>query len=303
MGSSESRPQPLASQEGKIFVVTGANTGLGYETAKILGKAKGHVVLACRSEERGKEAAARLEKENEGVGVYEFMRMDLADLASVKEFVEEVGRRHPRVDVLINNAGVMWPPFGKTKDGFETQFGVNHLGHFALTLQMLPLLEKSSDGRVVPISSMAADWKGYAGMMWDNLNGDRGYNHHFAYGQSKLANLLFAFELDRRLRSTSSKIKVVCAHPGASSSELLRHSKLSPFISSIEMCPSQGCLSFIRAACSADVHSGEYYGPHGFIHASGWPTKVTPPVRATNQADAAKLWKLSEEMTGVRFPA
>eukprot|EP01064_Diplonema_japonicum_P020954 TRINITY_DN30507_c0_g1_i1.p1 TRINITY_DN30507_c0_g1~~TRINITY_DN30507_c0_g1_i1.p1 ORF type:complete len:300 (+),score=48.05 TRINITY_DN30507_c0_g1_i1:51-950(+) len=297
MFASVSPPPPISPQNGKFFVVTGANAGLGFETAKALGTAGAHVILACRSEIRGNDAVDRLRQEA-GNGVYEFMKMDLADLDSVKEFVEELKKKFTHIDCLINNAGVMWPPFGKTKQGFETTFHTNHLGHFALTILMLPLLESSGKGRVVPISSIAADWKGYAGMMWDNLNAEKTYNHHYAYGQSKLANLLFAFELEKRLRATNSTVQCIAAHPGSCNTELLRYSVFSRF-GFLAMPPTQGCLSFLHAATSDTAKGGEYYGPHGFIHAVGYPTKLTPPVRALDTHDAEKLWKLSEEMTGV----
>ncbi|GAF44568.1 MULTISPECIES: oxidoreductase [Rhodococcus] len=281
----------IVDQSGRTFVVTGANSGLGEVAARALGKAGAHVVLACRNTHKG-EVVARSIGDNA-----EVRRLDLSDLASVREFAAGVDS----VDVLVNNAGVMAVPQRKTADGFEMQIGTNHLGHFALTGL---LLDKITD-RVATMSSAAHQ----AGTIHlDDLNWERRkYNRWSAYGQSKLANLLFTYELQRRLSAAGSPVKAVAAHPGYASTNLQAHTesvqdKLMAvgnriFAQSAEM----GALPMLYAATAPDVIGGSYIGPDGLFEQRGHPKVVGSNKKSRDEHTARALWSLSEDLTGVEF--
>ena len=288
----------IPDQTGKIAIVTGANTGIGFETARALAKKGARVILACRSREKGEAAVARIAAEQPQSRA-EFAALDLADLDSVRAFAESFVGQNDRLDLLINNAGVMMCPESKTAQGYELQFGVNHLSHFALTALLLPLLCTTPNARAVTVSSMAHR---SGKMAFDDLNfTSRGYSPMGAYCQSKLANLLFTFELQRKLNVAGGDTIAVAAHPGWTSTDLQRHTwwarMLNPLFS---MSPEKGALPTLRAATAPDVKGSEYYGPNGFREMRGYPVRVGKTDAAKNPEDAARLWTVSEEMTGFR---
>lgn len=287
--------QDIPRQDGKVAVVTGANSGIGYFTALELARAGAEVVIGCRDAQRGEEAAASLRRQS-GEGKVRLVPLDLASLASVKSFAEQVRAEHPRVDVLVNNAGVMAVPKRETTvDGFERQFGTNHLGHFALTGRLLPSLKASPAARVVTVSSTMA-W--VARLDLDDLQSERRYSPMGTYSNTKLANQLFMFELQRRARGTS--ILSVGAHPGASVSNLQRYS-YAGVVRLFGQSSADGALPSLHAATASDVQSGAYFGPARWFGTRGAPVAARSPKRARDELTAARLWARSEELTGVRF--
>ena len=284
---------------GKVVIVTGANSGIGYEMVRALIRKRATVILACRNKDRGQAAERQIAQGYPGAKT-ELGLLDLSSLASVRRFAGEFTRRYDRLDILINNAGIMRTPFGKTADGFELQFGVNHLGHFALTGLLLDLIIRTPQARVVTVSS----WGHRFGKIdFDNLNADKGYDAGAAYGQSKLANLLFTYELHRRFRGAGVDAIAAAAHPGwTAGTNLAVHWRmvrlLNPFIGQK---PSMGALPALYAATAPDVQGGDYYGPGGWQELRGYPTKVRSSDRSYDPAVAAKLWTISEELTGVRY--
>ena len=295
MGWNES---DIADQSGKTVIVTGANSGIGYETARVLAAKGAHVVLACRSAERGGEALARIQSEHPGAKA-ELRLLDLSDLSSVKSFAERFRKQHGKFDILINNAGVMVPPFSKTADGFELQFGTNHLGHFALTAQLIDLLPPSSHSRIVNVSSIAHTM---GKIDFDNLNAERGYNKLVAYGQSKLANLLFTYELQRRLQAAGDSTLVTAAHPGWTATNLQKEAAYARVLNPIfGQKPLGGALPTLRAAVDPDAPPASYWGPSGFMEMGGAPKQVKSNKRSHDQAVAAQLWTVSEELTGLKL--
>ncbi|MCM3299527.1 SDR family NAD(P)-dependent oxidoreductase [Streptomyces pseudogriseolus] len=289
----------IPDQHGRVAIVTGANTGLGFETARMLAERGARVVLAVRDVEKGKQAAARIAGD---VGV---QALDLASLDSIRSAAADLRALHPRIDLLINNAGVMYPPKRTTADGFELQFGTNHLGHFALTGLLLDRLLDVPGSRVVTVSSVGHRIR--AAIHFDDLHGERSYSRVGAYGQSKLANLMFTYELQRRLARHGTTV-AVAAHPGVSNTELLRNSPaafrlpitwLAPLIT---QSATMGALPTLRAATSPDVRGGQYYGPSGFQEVRGHPTLVRSSRDSHDRGVQQRLWTVSEELTGVTFP-
>jgi len=255
--------------------------------------------MACRNQQKG-EAAADSIRNEKPKGTVEVMQLDLADLDSVRAFADEFKQRYDRLDLLINNAGIMHPPFGKTKQGFETQFGVNHLGHFALTGLLLDLTMHTPQARIVTVSSAAHR---FGRIDFDNLNAEKGYRANAAYGQSKLANLLFTYELQRKLEAAGSDTIAVAAHPGWTATNLQQHSGLIQFLNRFfAQTPEMGALPTLRAATAPDVQGTDYYGPGKRMEMVGYPKKVQSNGRSHDAAVAAKLWTVSEEMTGVAYP-
>ena len=288
----------IPDQTGRVAVVTGANSGIGFETARALALKGAHVVLACRSEERGTEALERIAAE-EPKGTLEFSPLDLGELASVRAFAERTLAAHDRLDLLVLNAGVMMPPYGKTADGFELQIGVNYLGHFALTGLLLDRVLGTEGARVVHVSSMAHK---FGTIDFDDLHFERKYRRNPAYGQSKLANLLFAYELQRRLDAAGKTVLSVAAHPGWTATELQRNVGLFSFMNpmfgqSIEM----GALPTLYAATAEDVEGGQYFGPDSWFGWRGGPALVKSNAKSHDEEVAAKLWAVAEELTGVSF--
>jgi NAD(P)-dependent dehydrogenase (short-subunit alcohol dehydrogenase family) len=298
----------VPSQRGRTIVVTGANSGIGLEAARTLAGAGAHVVLACRDPRRAETAAAEIRGAHPGAEL-EILPLDLASLASVRDFASAFSARHPRLDVLVNNAGVMAIPRRTTADGFEMQLGTNHLGHFALTGLLMPRLLAAPAPRVVTLSSTAHRW---GWMRFDDLHGERRYQRWLAYGQSKLANLLFSYELDRRARAAGRALVAAACHPGYSATNLqlvgprmdgsrrmeaLMHWANRVFSQEAKM----GALPTLFAATAPAVQGGDYYGPDRMFETWGHPTKVSSTARSHDPASARRLWEVSEELTGGRF--
>jgi NAD(P)-dependent dehydrogenase (short-subunit alcohol dehydrogenase family) len=290
----------VADQAGKLVIVTGANSGIGFETARVLAAKGAHVQLACRNQEKGADAIARIREAHPEASV-ELGDLDLSSLASVRRFAESYRAKHERLDLLINNAGVMVPPYQKTQDGFELQMGTNHFGHFALTGLLLPSLCASSTPRVVNVASLAHK---LGKIRFDDISFDKGYGAWAAYGQSKLANLLFTYELQRWAKRHDLPLTVAAAHPGWTSTNLQRESWSARVVGPLfAMKPIGGALPTLYAATSPDAEPGAYYGPDGVLGWTGAPTKVKSNARSHDEEVAKKLWQLSEELTDVRFAA
>lgn len=290
---------------GRVAVVTGANRGLGHEVTRYLAGSGARVVMACRDEAAGEAAAAAL-RDGGLRGSLEVRSLDLGSLASVEKFAADLASE-PRLDLLANNAGLMAVDRGLTSDGFETHMGVNHLGHFALTARLLPLLRATADARVVTMSSMAARLGrvDLDDLLWER----RPYDRWQAYFQSKLANLLFTLELDRRLRAAATAApplpSALAAHPGGSRTSLGRNgrsltNRLVPLWHPFIQSAARGALPFVRAATDPQAQSGEYYGPR--LQVRGRPVRETPSRQARDPELAAGLWAHSERLTGLRFP-
>ncbi|TGB02017.1 oxidoreductase [Halobacillus salinus] len=296
----------IPSLEGKVVVVTGGNGGLGYEAVNVFAKRGAKVILASRSVERGQEAHAKLTNETPSADV-EVMELDLGDLESVHNFAHAFQQKYDRLDILLNNAGVMTTPYGTTKDGFEQQLGINHLGHFALTGLLFDTIKKTPDARIVNISSNAHR---QGEIDFDNLmfEGGNGYTPMKAYAQSKLANLLFTYQLQRKIEEAGLSVKVEAAHPGIANTNLTRHIEdkplfkvVGPLLGFMTQDSFNGALPGIRAATDSSVAGGEYFGPSGFQEFKGDPVVVEPITKAYDVMDADLLWKKSEELTGVTF--
>ncbi|HXV53349.1 MAG TPA: oxidoreductase [Solirubrobacterales bacterium] len=294
----------IPDQSGRLAVVTGANSGLGLETARALAAAGATVVITARDRAKGEAARERITAETPGAAV-EARVLDLAALESVRGFAAGIAADHPRIDMLINNAGVMMPPRGETADGFELQFGTNHLGHFALTGLLLEPLAAVGGARVVTVSSLEHK---PGRIHFDDLQSESKYSSRGAYQQSKFANAVFGLELDRRLRAAGSPVISVLAHPGYSATNLQTSGPPFPVsallrISNalIAQSASKGALPQLYAATAPGVEGGEFIGPDGFMEARGTPTEVQPVKRARDEQTARRLWDVSEELTGVRY--
>ncbi len=287
------------SQIGKVVIVTGANTGIGFDTARVLAEKGANVILAVRNIGKGEVAAKRIRDKFADAEI-QAMELDLAELDSVKNFADNFAKDHSQLDLLINNAGVMIPPYTKTKDGFELQFGTNHLGHFALTAHLLDVLKQTNESRVVNVASLAHT-RGdldFEDLNWEN----RSYSKWTAYGDSKLANLYFTYELQRKFEENDYDTIAVAAHPGGTSTDLARHSFLLGIFGSIlGQSSAMGALPTVRAATDEGVLGGEYYGPDGFGEFYGDPVRVDSNDLSMDEIISSRLWKISEEMTGVKF--
>ncbi len=288
----------VPSLEGKTVIVTGANTGIGFEVARVLAARGSRVVLACRSKAKAEEAMARIGAEVAGADLA-FLPLDQADLVSVRA-ATELAIKEPRIDALINNAGVMIPPLTRTAQGFELQFGVNHLGTFALTGLLLPKLAETPGSRVVVTSSIAH--KG-GQINFANLDAAQGYNRGTFYQQSKLANLLYVLELDKRLRASGSSVIAAGCHPGVAASELMRHVPLggviAPIMGLFLNSAAQGAWPALQAATDPAVVSGDYYGSQGFREMRGPSGKAMREPQALDADVARRLWEVSVELTGI----
>lgn len=297
--------QHMPDQSGRVAVITGANIGLGYEAALALARCKAKVILACRSVPKAEAAVQRIRLELPEADL-QIVPLDISDIDSVRAFAKRLRGALPRLDLLINNAGVMAIPRQLTRDGFEMQLATNHLGHFALTGLLLPLLEAAPAARVVPVSSIAAR---HAAIAFDNLMGERGYQAWKAYNQSKLANLMFGLELQRRLARAGSTTTAVIAHPGSATTNLfatpgarLVKQVLIPIVASrLFHAPDRGVLPILFAATALQAHPGGYYGPDGFQELKGEVAAAYVPKAARDKPAAARLWKVSESLTGVDY--
>jgi NAD(P)-dependent dehydrogenase (short-subunit alcohol dehydrogenase family) len=291
--------EDVPGQQGRLAVVTGANTGLGFETAQALAARGASVVLAVRNVEKGKQAAARIAAAAPGATVT-VQELDLSSLDSVRAAAAELRAGHPGIDLLICNAGVMYPPRQTTGDGFELQFGTNHLGHFALTGLLLEQMLPVPGSRVVTVSSVGHRMQ--ARINFDDLQWERSYSRVRAYGQSKLANLMFTYELQRRLSGAGTTI-AVAAHPGFAATELMRHTPVAAVVTPLfSQDAAMGALPVLRAATDPSVLGGQYYGPGGFLGLRGYPELAASSRRSHDEAVQRRLWAVSEELTGVTFP-
>jgi NAD(P)-dependent dehydrogenase (short-subunit alcohol dehydrogenase family) len=291
-------------QTGRVAIVTGANTGLGYDTARVLAQRGATVVLAVRNTHKGEVARDRIRDVAPGADVT-VQRLDLGSLESVRAAAESLRGAYPRIDLLINNAGVMIPPKQVTPDGFELQFGTNYLGHFALTGLLLDNLTSVEGSRIVIVSSNAHKLGG--AIHFDDLQWERRYNRGAAYAQSKLANLMFCYELQRRLAAARVPTIAVAAHPGYTDSELIRHvwkpvvplmRWLGPVVGQD---PAKGALPQLLAATDPRVRGGQYWGPRGLFELKGYPKLVKASARARDEAVQKRLWTVAEQLTGVTF--
>lgn len=298
----------IPRQDGRVAVVTGANSGLGFVTARELGAAGAHVVIACRDETRGAQALERL-RQLEPSGSFALVPLDLSSLASVEEAASAMDSELGRIDILVNNAGVMIPPYRLSKDGFELQIATNHLGHFALTGRLSALLGASPLPRVVTVSS-AVHRSG--SINFQDINSEKRYRRYDAYAQSKLANLLFTYELQRRAGDAGWAMLSLASHPGYASTNLqssgigldgqslfLRFTALANAIFAQDA--ESGALPTLYAATSPDVPPGAFIGPDGPFEMRGAPRLVEPAPAARDEVAASRLWELSEELTGVSF--
>ncbi len=289
---------------GKKVVITGANHGIGFTAASVLAQKGAEVTMAVRSIKRGEEAAGKI-RGNHPDALLSVSELDLADLRSVSLFAERYNSLHGWLDLLINNAGVMTPPYGLTKDGFELQFGINHLGHFALTAHLLPLLRAGSDSRIVSVSSIAAR---KARIRFNNLDGSKGYHPLRFYRQSKLANLLFALELQKRLqRSGASTISLAC-HPGLSATNILSRNSgrdtgkvMMALMRLATQSAEMGALPTLYAALHPGLSGGEFIGPDGPGNRQGYPVLTSDGEKLYQPQLAERLWEVSESLTGVQY--
>lgn len=298
--------EDIPDQKGRVALVTGANSGTGFETAKALAGRGAHVILACRRVERAMGAEQAILAAHPGASL-ERVELDLSSLDSVGEAARTVLERHARLDLLINNAGVMIPPSSRTSEGFELQFGTNHLGHFALTGHLLPLLLATPGSRVVTMSSTAHK---FGRIRFEDLQFGRGYKAWAAYAQSKIANLMFTFELQRRLEKAGSGTLAVAAHPGWARTELQRHAIRNPIArvfmslagSFLSQDAAQGALPLLRAAVDPAVAGAAFYGPAEYAELVGAPVPVPANARSRDEVVQGRLWKISERLTQVAYP-
>ena len=294
----------MADQSGRTFIVTGANSGLGFETARKLAAHGARVILTTRTEPKGADAVGRIRAAHPGVTI-EYRVLDLADLTSVRRFTDAILDAGFTIDVLVNNAGVMMPPRRLSPQGFESQFATNHLGHFALSGLLFETVARGRGPRIVTVSSTMHK---RGSIHFDDLTGERDYSPTGYYCQSKFANVLFGLELDRRLRAIGSPVRSVLAHPGYSATNLQTSGPTGMarqvmrfgnrvLAQSAEM----GALNQLYAAVDPGAESGKFYGPNGFGENRGYPTEVQPIASARNEETARRLWTLSEELTGVTW--
>jgi NAD(P)-dependent dehydrogenase (short-subunit alcohol dehydrogenase family) len=288
----------IPAQSGVLFLVTGANSGLGYEVSRGLARRGASVVMACRNLQKGERAAAQIRGENPP-GELRVMELDLADLASVRRFAAAFRAAYERLDALVNNAGVMATPYGRTADGFELQFGINHLGHFALTGLLLEALKATPGSRAVTVSSYA-HWFGW--INFRDLHAEKFYYRWMAYTQSKLANMLFAGELDRRFARAGQATISLAAHPGSTVTQLQQYTRLFAFVNGIiGHGPQMAALPVLYAATRPEMAGGEYIGPNGFLGQRGYPHKARSSPLVHNEGLARRLWQVSEQLTGVEY--
>lgn len=291
-------PRNIPDLTGKVAIVTGANSGIGFETAKALAEKGAKVILACRNLDKANLAAKEIRSMVRKAKL-EIIQLDLADLASVRKFADTFKSKYGSLDLLINNAGIMIPPLTKTADGFEVQFGANHLGHFALTGLLSEVILATPNARIVNVSS-GAHRMGAGTIDFDNLNAEKGYQPANAYAQSKLANLLFTLELNSHLENIDSDVIATAAHPGWTVTGLQK-GFLHTVSEWIGQRPEMGALPTLQAALDPDAKRNDYFGPSGFMEMRGYPQKVETGDAAKDVNLAKRLWEVSEEMTGISY--
>lgn len=295
----------VPDQRGRAAVITGANTGIGFHTAEVLAGKGASVVLAVRNLDKGKRAAAQITARRPHAEIT-VQRLDLGSLDSVRAAADQLRTTHQKIDLLINNAGVMFTPKGVTADGFELQFGTNHLGHFALTGLLLDRLMEAQNSRVVTMSSSVH--RMCRSVDFDDLQGERRYSRIAAYSQSKLANLMFTHELQRRLARCGATTIAVAAHPGGSFTQQFHQAPalIRPLVNLVAPRilnrPEVAALAPLRAATAMDVRGGQYYGPGGFHEVRGHPKIAKTSDLSHDDKAQRRLWEMSEELTGVRYP-
>ena len=296
----------ISNLTGKVIIVTGANSGIGYEAALEFARKGGRTILACRSMDKARAALSQIQAQVPNAPA-EIMQLDLTSQASIHAFAAAFKAKYGRLDLLINNAGIMMVPYGKTEDGFERQFGTNHLGHFALTGLLMDRILATPGARVINVSSMAHS---NGTMDFDNMmyEGGTGYTPTAAYGRSKLANLLFTHELQRRFDAVGADVTATAAHPGGSNTNLASHMQdrllfkvMWPLLGMVMQSAAMGALPTLRAAVDSQATGGDYYGPGGFQGIRGYPVLVKSTAAAHDVAAARKLWAVSEELTGVKM--
>lgn len=306
MSSQNWSTSDIPDLSGKTIIITGANSGLGLEATKAFAEKNAKVIMACRSISKGELAKAQIIESYTAADIT-VVRLDLSDLTSIHSFTSKIKQSQTRLDVLLNNAGIMMVPYGLTVDGFEKQIGTNHLGHFALTGLLLELLKKTPGSRVVNVSSMAHK----SGVMdFNNLLYDNGkdYSPMKAYGRSKLSNLLFTYELQRFFEANKIDCKAIAAHPGVSDTNLFAHAApkwllqlFRPLMLLFIQPAAMGCLPELRASVDPAVKGGEFYGPAGKKELKGYPVVVQPNKTALDKGSARKLWKISEKLTDIKY--
>ena len=289
----------IKDQSGKVAIVTGANTGIGYETARVLAGKNALVVLACRSVDKARAAADKIKTEFPEAKL-DVLELDLSSLNSVSDFVGAFQKKYNELHLLINNAGVMIPPYTKTAEGFELQFGTNHLGHYKLTGLLLDSLLKTDSARIVNVASMAhkSGKLDFSDLNWEK----RKYSPMRAYGDSKIANLYFTYELQKKLKAKGASTIAVAAHPGYTATDLARHNGVVDFMGNFfaQSIP-MGALPTLYAAVADDVEGGDYYGPAGFMEMRGYPVKVESNGLSRSEKIATRLWDVSRDLTGTAY--
>ena len=298
MGNTWNMAQ-VPSQRGKVAVVTGANGGLGYETALGLAKKDVEVILACRNLQKAEAAKSGMVRQYPGARI-KTMQLDVSSLREVRQFADQFGRQYDKLDLLINNAGIMMSPYRVTQDGFENQLATNYIGHFALTGLLLPLLTGTPGSRVVTLSSLSYKW---ARIQFEDLHARKGYSRRKAYGQSKRACLVFAYELHRRLSAAGYDTLSVAAHPGLAKTNLDQYfpALIRPLGSLFLQPAGKGALPVLYAALEQGVKGGEFIGPDGFKEMRGEPSRVDSDAYSKDQKVAERLWQASQEMTRVYY--
>ena len=291
--------EQLPSQRGRVAIITGANGGLGYETALGLARQDMQVILACRDLQKAEAAKSKIVNECPNAQV-KSMKLDVSRLRDVKEFAIQFRTQYAKLDLLINNAGIMMSPYEVTEDGFENQFATNYLGHFALTGSLLPTLANTPGSRIVTLSSLSYKW---AEIQFDDFHAEKSYSRRKAYGQSKRACLMFAYELQRRLAMTRQATLSVAAHPGLSKTNLDQHfpKLIRPLGSLFLQSAERGALPVLYAALSEQIKGGEYIGPDGFQEMRGNPIRVDSDEYSKDKDVAGRLWSASEEMTNTHY--
>jgi len=291
--------QNIPEQKDKTIIITGATSGLGKEATRVLAKKNATVIMAVRNTQKAEIVVSEIRKEYANVKI-DIRSLDLGSLDSISSFAKGVLEDYKNLDILINNAGIMMCPYSKTKNGFEIQMGTNHLGPFALTGLLMPLLMSTKNARIISTSSVAHN---QGDIDFTDINwGKRKYNTSKAYSDSKLANLYFSYELKRRLENVENPPLVVTAHPGGTKTDLARHSGiLNVFMNLLFLPVEKGVLSTLRAATDVNAKSGDYYGPGGFMQVRGFPELVQSSKMSHNLTNAKRLWDLSEQLTGVQY--